>query len=357
MIVHSRGNQFMPEADVSNLCAALAGGDFEPIDGTLWELAQAHRVDALLAYRTNAQERLRAAAALSLAAERDLTEICDAAHRHGLDALLLKGAALAYTHYPEPHLRPYNDIDLLIRQDDRDRAAAMLSDIGYARDVETDAEFWSGQRHYVKTTASGRVMADVHWRVANPLVFADAFAFDEAWSRSIAVPGLGLHARTLAAADSLLLACLHRVAHHQDRVQLLCLWDIHLLVSHMSGEELAQFASSAIRARLGVVCARSLALSRECFGTAVPADVMTELQAATNEPSAAFVGASLSPFDVARADLAALPSWRDRASLVREHLFPSATYMRRRYPRWPAALLPIAYVHRMVRGAPRWFHR
>jgi hypothetical protein len=29
--------------------------------------------------------------------------------------------------------------------------------------------------------------------------------------------------------------------------------------------------------------------------------------------------------------------------------------MRERYPRWPAALLPLAYVDRIVRGAPKWF--
>ena len=271
--------------------------------------------------------------------------------------LLLKGAALAYTHYPEPHLRPFADIDLLIRRNDLERAAAALTGIGYARDVEADAELWTGQRHYLKTSAAGPVMVDLHWRVANPLAFADALAFDDVWPRSAAVPAIGTHARTLAPADSLLLACLHRVAHHQDRVDLLWLWDIHLLASRMSADEFALFASSAIGAKLGAVCARGLTLAHECFATVVPEDLLTALQAARHEPSAAFVGAALSPFDVARADMAALSNWRERAGLVREHLFPPAAYMRGQYPRWPAALLPIAYVFRMVRGAPRWLRR
>jgi hypothetical protein len=56
-----------------------------------------------------------------------------------------------------------------------------------------------------------------------------------------------------------------------------------------------------------------------------------------------------------RADLAALPTWRDRTLLIAEHLFPSFGYLQSRYPRCPKALLPAAAVHRIVAGAPKWF--
>jgi len=346
----------MLDAHLQRLCEALARDSVGPADD-LFDLARAHRVDALLAQRVRATDRLRASAALDLPAERDLIEICDAAHEHGIEMLLLKGSALAYTHYPAPHLRPRGDIDMLIRRRDLDRAAHVLTRMGYERSLETDAEIWTGQRHYARTSAAGPVLVDLHWRAANPRLCAGALAFDEVWPRSVAVPALGAHARTLSPADSLVLACLHRVAHHQDRIQLLWLWDIHLLASRMSAAEFASFASGAAGAKLGVVCARGLALARECFGTAVPDELLAELAAAKGEPAAAFVGAAFSPFDVAFTDLAALSGWRARVSLVREHLFPSAAYMRRRYPRWPAVLLPIAYVHRIVAGAPRWLRR
>src|SRR5471032_180999 len=216
----------MLDPDLQRLCVALTSDDVPAPADDLFELARVHRVDALLAQRVRARDRLRPAAAHALSSRRDVIEICDAAHRHGIDVLLLKGAALAYTHYREPHLRPHSDIDLLIRREDLERGALMLAEIGYPRDVEADAELWTGQRHFVKTSVAGPVMVDLHWRVANPLAFADALAFDAVWPRSVAVPALGLHARTLAPADSLLLACLHRVAHHQDRVDLLWLWDI-----------------------------------------------------------------------------------------------------------------------------------
>ena len=82
-----------------------------------------------------------------------------------------------------------------------------------------------------------------------------------------------------------------------------------------------------------------------------------EEQPATAEPSARFVGGGLSLVDLLNADLAATPAWRARITLVREHLFPSLSYMQSAYARWPAALLPLAYAYRIVHGAPAWFRR
>jgi hypothetical protein len=53
--------------------------------------------------------------------------------------------------------------------------------------------------------------------------------------------------------------------------------------------------------------------------------------------------------------------WRElkgvgpRLRLVRQHLFPSAAYIRSIYPRVPTVLLPLAYAARVFRGAPKWF--
>jgi Uncharacterised nucleotidyltransferase len=46
--------------------------------------------------------------------------------RAGLEVLLVKGAALGLTVYPEPAARPMGDIDLLVRPGDRDRVVAAL---------------------------------------------------------------------------------------------------------------------------------------------------------------------------------------------------------------------------------------
>src|SRR5262249_35556323 len=49
----------------------------------------------------------------------------------GIRPILMKGAALAYTVYPEPALRPHADIDLLVAPADRERCTAGLAALGY----------------------------------------------------------------------------------------------------------------------------------------------------------------------------------------------------------------------------------
>jgi hypothetical protein len=333
-------------------------------------VARQHRVDVLLAdlllrdssntepfAREALDSIVKQAAVRDLAAARDVSRVFESAGAAGLDMLVLKGAALACTHYAQSHLRPRNDIDLFVRQVDLSRAEAVLSALGFARATEADAELWTGQRHYAKTTPGGTGHVDLHWRVVNPLAFANVLGFDDAWPRSVSVPALGPFVRTLSPSDSLLLACLHRVAHHQDRVNLLWLWDIHLIASRLSADEWDQVIGTALSSRTQAFCARGLSLASECFGTVVPDALRLANGTAADEPGAAFLREGLRPVDVARADLAALTSWRSKLALLREHVCPPIAYMRTKYDRCPPILLPLAYLHRIVRGAPRWFER
>src|SRR5512143_3479017 len=92
-----------------------------------------HRVDVLLA------DTVRLAVARELSVVRDVPRIFEAARAGGVQMLLLKGTALAYTHYPRPHLRPRNDVDLLVRPADLARVGAVLVSAGFERAPEADA--------------------------------------------------------------------------------------------------------------------------------------------------------------------------------------------------------------------------
>jgi hypothetical protein len=332
------------------------------------DTARRHRVHLLLAASMTPRERatpqgaalareLTVAAALNAWSEDETRRLLAALAARGVDALLLKGTGLAYTIYAEPHLRPRLDVDLLIRRASLDAAESVLSAEGWSRPAERDAELAEPQRHYVKAAAGGRLYhLDVHWKVANPRVFADALAFDDLIARAEPVPALGPSARTLSVPDALLLACVHRVAHHADAIDLLWLWDVHLLIGRLGPEARSQFTAAAQQAAICAVCRRGIGLAADCFSTPGAAPLAADLgrlAGASSEPSAEFIG-GVAAASVLRSDLATL-GWSGRVSLVAEHLFPSMAYMQSRYPRWPRALLPLAYVDRIVRGAPKWF--
>lgn len=359
------------------LCTTLAEGSLprevapEDLDA-LWERARLHDVDVLIAaivsrlaqqipttVHQQAASRFAEAELRDLLRYRELCRITASFAAAAVDVLLLKGAGLAYIVYPQPCVRPSRDIDLFIRRESRDAAERALAACGYTRQREPDGELARAQRHYARADGSGlHHFVDLHWRVSNTRLFADALSFDEAWSSSMVVLEIGPPARTLGVADALLLACIHRVAHHHDALDLLWLWDIHLLAGGLTAETGEAFVSRAERTQMRAVSVRGLELARDRFGTRIAADLLARLKkAGPVEPSARFIGGDLRMIDVVRADLGTTGRWRDRASLLREHLFPSRKYMRAIYTQCPSVLLPIAYVDRIVRGAPQWFRR
>jgi len=360
------------------LCGLLAEGvlrrDLSLSDfAALWARARENRVDVLLAAmlvrsleripsdaRQLVVDRVREATVIEMIRQRELGRIVSAfgAQDIRVEALLLKGAGLAYTVYAQPHLRPGDDIDVLIRRDTLEMAEPALRECGYERAHEPDAELASSQRHYVHREGHAMLpWVDLHWRVANPQLFADALSFDEAWASAVEVPVLGPWARTLGVADALLLACVHRVAHHQDRPDLLWIWDIHLLAERLTITDEEVLVRRAERNSMRSVVVRGLELTRDLFQTRLPPDLMGRLEAGPSEPGAIFLGGGLRQFDVLRADLAAMGSLRRRLQLLREHLFPQWDFVRASYRGWPEILLPLAYLDRIVRGAPKWFRR
>jgi hypothetical protein len=356
-------------AGEQTVCRMLSGVP-APLTPGLLAVARRHRVHYLLAAGVWAgasgepaaalQRELRQAAAFDAWDEQDLTQLLDALAAAGIDALLMKGGALAHMVYDAPHLRARVDTDVLLRREQLEAAEQVLAAHGWSRPPEMDFELAAAQRHYVKAaSASRQLLLDVHWRIANPRTFSDALSFDELRIRAVPVPALGRAARAPRAVDAVFLACVHRVAHHDDEVDLLWLWDIHLLVSRFSAEDEEEFVSLAVRVHMMAVCVRGIDLVATAFATPGAAALASRLRAAgagRPEPASRFLDGAR-PIATLRADLAAVPDWRMSLRLLGERLTPSPDYMRTRYPRWPRALLWLAYVDRLVRGFPRWFRR
>lgn len=356
------------------VCGTLAGdclpANLAAADLTaLWNRARIEDVDVIVAdvlcRATVAPEvrqlwaaRLAEAELRGLLRFREVCRLAAAFDAERVDVLLLKGAGLAYTVYRAPHHRPTRDIDLFIRRRTRGAAERALASCGYRRMREPDGELAHGQSHYVRADGNRlNHFVDLHWRVSNSHLFAGALPFEPAWAASIPVRDIQPGLRTLSLPHALLLACIHRVAHHRDAPHLLWLWDIHLLAGAMAPGERTTFLEDAARTEMRAVAARGLDLAERRFGTPGLKELVQRLEGGEAEPSAQFLGGHLRPFEMLRTDLAATSGLTARARLLREHLAPSVSYMRAVYPRCPPAFLPVAYVHRVVRGMPKWLKR
>jgi hypothetical protein len=123
----------------------------------------------------------------------------------GVPAMLLKGAALAETVYPEPGLRPMVDIDVLVPAEDIDRAYAAVREVGYRVNPQqtADAHQDMRERHYQypSLVADDELVAvEIHRHV---LMGPSVFDISGFWER--ARPGTAGPAHLLPAPEDLLL--------------------------------------------------------------------------------------------------------------------------------------------------------
>ena len=307
--------------------------------------------------------RLKAAslelAVVSAFRERELKRVIDALAVAGVRPLVIKGAALARTHYPDPALRPSGDADILVRQEDVAISHDALERAGYRHLNETAGALVTYQHHFIAAERRDiSLMVDLHWRLNNPQVFANVLSYEELEREAVSIPELGSDARTLGAVHALFHAVVHRVAHQTVGMDLLTISDIHLLASQLSVGELQRFAALTIERRVSAIALDGLQSAMDGFGTKVPQTVidrLAERAVRRDEPSAVYLRRQLRPVDVLMSDLGAIGTWRERARLIREHLLPSATYMLRAYGVQSRALLPGLYAHRILLGARRWF--
>ena len=371
----------MDQAETA-ICAALRGdpGIWRHVADPLMAerfvaAASRHRVRPLLAWTLHRAGELplwpepvrraligaeRGEAALEVVRGIELRRLAASFAVAGVPVLVLKGGALAYSIYPEPWLRPREDTDVLVRMDDADRARELLTAAGYEPAPMQSGALVSHQRVYVRSDDGVRHHAcDLHWKIANPAAFADLVSTEDLLRDAASISVDGVTARIPSRADALLLACWHRVSHHQDSDNLLWLYDLHLLADGMSEADTARVIDAARRTKTAAVCARGLSLAADRFGTGMPATLLARLSAEhdASPRTAAYLRRDARKVDLLAADLRALPDWRSRLRLIREHLFPPADYMFAVSGRSHPALLPALYLRRIIRGSFAWFRR
>jgi hypothetical protein len=274
----------------------------------------------------------------------------------GIEPILLKGTALAYSLYDSPSSRPRDDTDLLIRRSQVDPVRRVLAHNGYTAPTHCDGDLLFCQFPLEKTDEFGLVHTyDFHWKISTQSVFANVLVFDEIAAAAMVLPAIGVHARSAGPLHALLLACIHPVMHHQNAESLIWIYDVHLLASRLSEQEFNTFAELAVAKHVSAICKQQLGAARRWLGTRIPDSAMMKLGAVRDrEPSAAYLRPNRRWGDELLSSIRGLPRWSDRLRLLREVALPGPTYMLKTYGVAPsslcAMLLPVLYLHRLATG-------
>jgi hypothetical protein len=298
---------------------------------------------------------------LELARRTELIGTLAAFDAAGIPALVFKGAALAYTHYPHPHLRPRLDTDLLVHETHRDASATVLRALRYHQKaaVSRDAIFTQAT-FYRDSIGNFRHLVDLHWRIANRPLFRDLLSFDELAADAVAVESLGSSPRTPCPIHSLLLACLHPVAHHHCEWPLIWLYDISLLAESLSGSDWSRLREIAIEKKVSLICKRAFQLVEDCFGRQpwIVESRMLDISddVAADEPSARYLTSEFSAGRDLLLDLSASRGLRAKGRLLLSHAFPDLHYMREIRGASCVGGIVAAYGRRLTNAAARLLH-
>lgn len=285
---------------------------------------------------------------------RELMHVLRAFEHAGAVPVVFKGGALAHTHYAESWQRPRYDTDVLIASQSRERVFACLAAHGYERRTFMSGDLVTYQMPFERLDHLGIEHAlDIHWRIANPQVVSQVLTHDELVERSVTVSVQGRPMRVPSAVDSLLVACVHRVAHHPDVEKPIWVRDIHLLATSIDASEWTTFVERATNRSVCAICLQGLQRAQARFQTTIPVEVLGHLAASREERSAVFLRPSLRPVDLLTTDLRVLGP-RAGVDLMREHLFPPAEYMYKTYGVRRRVLLPAYYAMRVLSGMSKW---
>ncbi len=360
------------------LVAALRGDALDLAnEEDILRRAQVHGVGALLAdmlrtrgQRGTAPEELEAVLAGHAVFEKlhraRVREVLDHLRAAEVDVIVLKGTALAHLVYSRPFLRSRGDTDLLVHPDRFEEAASVFGSLGYTKRVEAGRGKQSHQASFVLEDNFGALHEfDVHRAINNRQVFAHAFTWRELWEHTISLPALHAHGRALSPSYMLMHACLHRVAHlHSPYLvggiehrgdRLIWLWDIARLADTLSSTDWCSLEMAAKEKGLARVVHDGLLRTLSVFPSAVPEEVVLALGSVRGEASARLLTAS--DTQVIVEDLRALRGWHAKYALLKDIIFPPATYMDARYGAGGVWQLPWRYLHRVLTGLVRRLRR
>ncbi|WP_445185031.1 nucleotidyltransferase family protein [Pseudonocardia sp. Cha107L01] len=287
--------------------------------------------------------------------ERELFAIVELLANRGIDSRVLKGTAVAHLDYPDPALRSFIDLDVLVRARDVDRAVAAMSAAGFARMVaEPRPGFDRRFEKSVPLVAPSRFELDLHrnliqgpWGLGVDL----GALWDE--GAEFRVAGRALHA--LSGANRFMHACYHASLGDWP-LRLGTLRDVAEMLVHLGSEGAAVRRLAASWGAEAVVAAAVVDAER-LLGFA-PGGELSEW-AVNYVPSGKEVSrlglhthAGKTFAAQAVATLMALPRLRDKAAYARALALPDTRYTAGRHSSVLARFAFAAGEVRRGRGVP-----
>lgn len=202
----------------------------------------------------------------------------------GINVVVLKGAALAETVYPSIVLRPFGDIDLLIKAEDLFKVEKVLIDLGFIKDEKTlsfaDAKevmdyTYSFTQIVFKKKKPLPMYLEIHCNPIHLGISQDRLF--QLWKRAIKIKIRGVSTLSLHPEDMLLHLCHHLYRHNYSR--LIWLSDLSFLLDYYEGDiNLSSLIKQVEGHEASIALYYGLFFAKVLLDCKIPPWVLTELK-------------------------------------------------------------------------------
>ena len=213
--------------------------------------------------------------------ERALQDMLRVFNEAKIPLLLFKGPALAYHYYPQPHLRTYHDIDVLISPADLERAHDLLLRQGFKFYEEFRSnvmdEARSGYNYHLKQKDSWlEILVELH-TAPHASDIGSRFDVQALWKEAEAITLLNEPVLIMSHIDHLLYLCWHYRFHGFTR--LLWFYDIVVMARAAQSEmDWTELAKRARKLNLATTLYYLLLWCRDLFCVPIPERVFRMLR-------------------------------------------------------------------------------
>jgi hypothetical protein len=279
----------------------------------------------------------------------ECARVLDRLTAHGIDHLVLKGPALADVLYGDPALRHSHDFDVLIGNEEAERAHEILRASGFDVDGTPIGE---GAHHLPRLRNRVGLAVEVHTR---PTFLGFQFDTASLMRRSRAAVVGGVRTRMPGLADSLVLIAVHAVGCTSS-ANLRWACETWLLARMMAADDWRLVEEIAGTSNVGLPLAITLGYVAEEIGPSVPASVLEHLREAARRSdretrSAIAYGARCS-LPLTLSGIAAMDeSWPFRLEQLLWRIVPPPRHVRWTYGFSQPWRIGLHYPARLLRAA------
>lgn len=270
----------------------------------------------------------------------------------GIEAVIMKGTALAYSFHDEPATRRRGDTDLLVRPTDQDRTRAIFERLGWYRRHDPHGLYYQeGWQH----DAAGFFVhsIDLHWEPSDRPILQTVLPLEEFFAHRRAMPRFGPGAYRPDPALMIIHATMNQKWHaiygyeaEGGRLasprRLIWSVDFDLLIRSMIEDDWRRLLRHCEGTGVGPLVAGALRGMQQDLRNDLPEDTLARLEGQPLDATLARYLARKDNLTQFWIDLRKARSFAEKRRLVAMRAFPPRGHLIEKYPSaagWPTVLL------------------